>query len=273
MQFNAFVWELYKESERGQGVLERWSRFRNTGENGNFDENGATVVKAARDYAGKFEVNSLEEASTAFEGLVRSGLSVVWPDSPSSTDILDIKGITDFIREVSAGLFLAHPDYFIPYSFTTEFDMLLRVSEAFGLPLPPTPGKRDRVGRALLYGYINEAFHEFRKRHNLSVVEMCAFLYDFVFPFVVEDDKSELPAPSKVWPIIAGAYNSSDFEWIEAATWDSVSSWNGNPNVRRGDVLVMYSVTPHKCIHSVWRALTDGFSDPFSYYYTTVWVG
>ena len=294
MQFNAFVWGLYKESERGQGVLERWSLFQNARKDENLinpffeaqrdsdsqatetmNEDSATVIKTARDYARKFEVNNLEAASEVYEGMVHASLPVLWlngPNEDDTLDILDAEGIADLISSISLGLHLAHPDYFIPYGFVTQFDLLGRISEQFDLPLPPIPGKRDKVGRALLYGYINEAFHEFRKSHNLSVGEMCAFLYDFVFPFVVENAKSELPAPSKVWPIIAGAYNNSDFEWIEAANSDSISSWNGNVNMRRGDILLMYSVTPHKRVHSIWRALTDGFSDPFCHYYTTVWV-
>ena len=295
MQFNAFVWELYKESERGRGVLERWTRFQNTREGEGFtnpffeaqkvsdpqatetmNEDSATVIKTAKDYASKFRINSSEEALEIYEGMVHSNLPVLWPNGPDeddTPDILDAEGIADLIYPISLGFYHAHPDYFIPYSFTTQFDLLRRISEQFDLPLPPVPGKRDKVGRALLYGYINEAFHEFRKSYGLSVIEMCAFLYDFTFPFVVADDKSELPAPSKVWPVIAGAYDSSDFEWIEAATSDSFSSWNGSANMRRGDVLLMYSVTPHKRIHSVWRAVTDGFNDPFCRYYSTVWVG
>ncbi len=290
MQFNAFVWGLYKESEKGRKVLERLSRFQDDGRRGIFtdpfleapepdtqataavDENSASVIKAAKDYAGKFGVDSLEEAFKVYEGMVHSGLPVLWPDSPDTPEVLDAEGIADFVQQISLGLHLAHPDYFIPYGFTTQFDLLGRISEGFDLPLPPVPGKRDKTSRALLYGHINEAFHEFRRRYELSVVEMCAFLYNFAFPFV-EDDKSELPAPSKVWPIIAGAYDSSDFEWIETATSDDISSWNGNVNMRRGDVLLMYCVTPHKRIHSVWRAVTNGFNDPFRRYYSTVWVG
>jgi hypothetical protein len=43
--------------------------------------------------------------------------------------------------------------------------------------------------------------------------------------------------------------------------------------MRRGDVLLMYNVTPHKRTHSIWRAITDGFIDPFDYSYTLVWIG
>ena len=290
MQFNAFVWELYKESERGRRVLERLSRFQDAGEDGTFidlffsvpensdpqaieamDENSASVVKAAKDYASKFEVNSLEQAFGLYEGMIRSGLPVEWPGSPGTIEALDAKGIVDFIEQVSLGLYLAHPDYFIPYGFKTRFNLLERMSEQFNLSLPLVPSKRDKLGRALLYGHINEAFHEFRKSHSFSMTEMFAFLYNFA-PRSIEDEQGELPTPSKVWPIIAGAYDSSDFEWIETATLDDASPWNGNTDMRRGDVLLMYSITPHKRVHSIWRALADGFSDPFCRYYTTVWV-
>ena len=294
MQFNAFVWELYKESERGRKALERWSRFQAAREGEGFinpffetqessdsqttetmNEDSATVIKTARDYARKFEVKNLESALEVFEGMVHSNLPVLWPNGPDkddTLDVLDAEGIADLIYPISLGLHIAHPNYFIPYGFVTTFNLLERISEQFDLPLPSLPGKRDKVGRALLYGQVVEAFHEFRKRHNLKVVEMCAFLYDFALRFA-RDDEDDLPAPSKVWPIIAGAYSDSDFEWIEKATPDDKSPWNGNINVRRGDILLMYSVTPHQRIHSIWRAITDGFNDPFCHYYSTVWIG
>ena len=282
MQFNAFVWELYKESKESQKVLDSWSQL-STQKDGPFpasffgvlepdpqtplDEEGASVVRAARDYVRGVEVNSLEDASTVYEKMVRSGLPIVWPDGEA--DIFDAERIAASIYEVSLGLHLAQPDYFIPYGFTSVFNILERVGETFNLPLPPIPGKRDKEGRALLYSHINEAFQEFRKRYNLSVIEMCAFLYDFAL-HTTEDYKGELPAPSKVWLITGGTGNNGDFEWLEAADENSTSFWQGNVDTRRGDVLLMYCVSPHSRIHSIWRAMTDGFIDPFFHYHSTI---
>jgi hypothetical protein len=141
----------------------------------------------------------------------------------------------------------------------------------FSLALPPAPGKRDLLGRALYYGQLNQAFHEFQQAYGLTVVEMCAFLYDFA-PRVVEEEEDDLPTPSKAWLLVGGAGGESDFEWLEAATEASAAHWQGNINTRRGDVLLMYIVSPHKRIHSIWRALTDGFVDPFFHYHSTVWI-
>ena len=287
MQFNKFVWQLYRESTGGKKVLEQWDYFKakenevtdlfreptapDSQTTSALNEDSAAVTKAAKDYADKFEVSSLADALEVFETMVRSGLPVMWPEAPAEAETLTLKEIIDFIWQISLGLHLAHPDYFIPYEFATNFDTLERISEQFGLALPPLPGKRDEIGRALFYAQILETCHEFRAHYDLSVVEVCAFLYNFAPHFV--KDGGDLPAPSKVWPVIAGAYSESDFEWIEAATKSDTAPWHGNVDVRRGDVLLMYCVTPYKRIHSVWRAVSDGFNDPFSYYYSTVWIG
>ena len=34
----------------------------------------------------------------------------------------------------------------------------------------------------------------------------------------------------------------------------------------------MYIVSPHKYIHSIWRACSDGFIDPFFHYHSSIWI-
>ena len=130
------------------------------------------------------------------------------------------------------------------------------------------------AGRARYYAQLNGAFHKFRQSYGLSTVEMCAFLYDFAPRFLVEN-KDELPEPSKIWLIIGGTGENGDFEWLEESTEheSSLSHWQENLGTRRGDVLLLYCVMPHSCIHSIWRAMTDGFVDPFFYCHSTVWIG
>jgi len=120
---------------------------------------------------------------------------------------------------------------------------------------------------------LNKAFHEFRESYGLSTVEMCAFLYDFAPRFLVESNDA-LPEPSKVWLITGGTGQNGDFEWLEENVEDKNATdyWQGNLNTRRGDILLMYCVTPHSYIHSIWRAATDGFVDPFFHYHNTVWI-
>jgi hypothetical protein len=103
---------------------------------------------------------------------------------------------------------------------------------------------------------------------------MCAFLYDFAPRFLEEEDEV-LPEPSKVWLVTGGTGGNGDFEWLETAVEDegAVDFWQGNLDTRRGDILLMYCVSPYSYIHSIWRAITDGFVDPFFHYHSTVWIG
>lgn len=289
--FNAFVWQLYKESERGKRAIEHCSRFSDALHDGTFltllfgmslntaekgwdtDPYSAELIKAAQLFAAETKVTSPQHATALFESVVATGLTFT-PPNETEPVMLIAKDITSSVHEISIGLHLAHPEYFIPYGFVTLFDFLQRIGELFNLTLPPVPGKQDIAGRGRYYAQLNEAFYEFRQSYGLSVVEMCAFLYDFA-PRLLEK-VGDLPEPSKVWPIIAGAYYEADHDWLEQATEESQTPFNGHPDMRRGDVLLVYGVSRHKelsFISHVGRALLDGFKDPFCYFYDVVWLG
>lgn len=288
--FNTFVWQLYKESERGQKAIKRCSSFSDALHNSVLPTLffGLSFDKAPSDYpeadpvsvdligtvkalAAKTNVNDLQQAPALFEDLVSSGVPFHFPDEAEAT-VLSEEDLTDAIQDVSIGFHLAHPEYFIPYGFRTSFADLQRIGELFNFALPPVPGKKDTAGKGRYYAQLNGAFHEFRQSYGLSTVEMCAFLYDFAPRFLTEQN-SELPEPAKVWPVIAGVYNEHDFQWLADATKDSLSPWNGNPNIRYGDVLLIYCIRPHNALCYLARAITDGFADPFCSYYNVVWLG
>ncbi len=291
--FNTFVWQLYTESERGRRALGHLSSFSNVLHDSIFltplfgmffddlatgypatDPESAGLVCAVRDFAAENRVESLEQATTLFNGLPSSKLTFRFPGETEATPFT-FEDLTDNIQLVSVGFHLAYPEYFIPYGFTNLFDFLERIGKLFNFALPPVPGKRDLEGRARYYGLLNHAFHEFRHLYGLSTAEMCAFLYDFAPRFLTED-KDELPEPAKAWPIVAGAYFESDHDWLAQADSESQSSFNGHPEMRRGDVLLVYGVSRYKqqsFISHIGRALSDGFRDPFCYYYDTVWLG
>ena len=290
--FSAFVWELYKESERGKRALERCSSFADALHDGAFltllfglsfndvaieypatDPDSAELIRTVQEFASKVRVENIQQATDLFENLVSSGLPFRFSGETEAIPLAP-KDVTTYIQHVSIGFHLAHPEHFIPYGFTTLFDYLRRIGELFNLALPPVPGKRDMAGRGRYYAQLNEAFYEFRQNYDLSTVEMCAFLYDFAPRFL--EKSGELPEPSRVWPIIAGAYYESDHEWLEQATEDSLYPFNGHPDMRGGDVLLVYGVSRQKklsFISHIGRAVSSGFKDPFSRLYDVVWLG
>ena len=274
--FNAFVWQLYKESERGKRAIEQCLSLNSSLDKASnayaeIDPTVADLMNAIRDFAAKECVRTIQQASELFDKLISPGLPIYFSDSDETITFV-AEDLNDLIHPVSVSLYIAHPDYFMPYGFTNSFADLKRISELFNLALPPTPHKKDTKGRGRYYAQLNNAFYEFRQSYGLSTAEMYAFLHDFALEFLVEND-DVLPEPSKVWPIIAGVYNEDDFQWLADAQEDSLAPWNENPNIRRGDILLIYCIRPHNALCYLARAVTDGFTDPFCHYYNVVWLG
>ncbi len=229
--------------------------------------------------AAQHKIISFEDASNLFNFLICNGVDIATTNAAGELVTVDHYGgeanyqdWVDAIQELSFGLYLTHAEYFLPYLYQRKFHELQAICEVFGIPLPPVPGKLDWRGRIHFYFGINQALQEFRSMHGLSPAEMCAFLYDFT-PEYLKQSETELPQPSKVWLITGGAGGNGDYEWLDQSNETSTSNWQGNIDTRRGDILLMYCVSPRSCIHSIWRATCDGFIDPFFYYHSSIWVG
>ena len=155
--FNTFVWQFYTESERGKRALERCSSFADALHDGafltllfglSFDDVGekswdadpysVELIKAARLFAAESEITNPQQATTLFENLVFSGLSVHFSGEAEATTLTP-EDIIANIQPVSIGLHLAHPEHFIPYGFVNWFDDLQRIGKLFNLALPPVP--------------------------------------------------------------------------------------------------------------------------------------
>lgn len=177
------------------------------------------------------------------------------------------------IEAFSGSLFKLFPDHFVPFMYRGKFDRFASLCAFFGIPIPPPPGKVKKRERACYYLRINEALQEFRNRHGLTSTELVAFLYDFAPRMMASQEDRDLPPPSKVWFTMGGIGGNADFEFLDQATPDSVSWWQGNSDTKRGDVILMWCVSPRSYLHSVWRAVDDGFVDPFFYFYSAIRIG
>ncbi len=279
MKFNKFVWELYKKSERGRKTLKRFAQLTskfighdNWYAVGEFQYSISGYVQCV---VAEEKLKDQKAASRYYRNiLVKKGFPIQEKNKRSMIETVFVfpkneRDWYDCVAAVSLGLYKAHPEFFLPYNFQYRFNHVEEIHAEFDIPLPPVPGKSDKLGRCVYYASVNEAWQEFRQRHGLTPAEMCAFLYDFAPQFTTPLDSSDLPSPSKVWLITGGSW---DIETVDKAALDTVMRWGGNPAVRRGDILLMYLVRPRSCIHSVWRACSDGFVDPFFTYYSIVWI-
>jgi hypothetical protein len=100
-----------------------------------------------------------------------------------------------------------------------------------------------------------------------------ALLYDFAPRDLDASRPDRLPAPARVWFVMGGINRNGDFAYLDEATEASISYWQGTLEARRGDLVLMWCVSPRSYLHSVWRALDDGFNDPYFYYYSTIRIG
>jgi len=289
MRFNRFVWELYSQSDRGKKAIERfahltddfiepWCRSIDLGDLKSelgLEIESVNVPKLVHDAVFNRRFADIETATSYYRDvLVSEGIPYNIIDKNGEEGVLCFfeKGDEEwynYITAISLGLYWAYPDFFLPYDFCCKFNQLEEIHSEFNIPLPPIPSKYKKEARGLYYLSINQAWQEFRHLHGLHSAEMCAFLYDFAPQSTISLKADDLPSPSKIWLITGG---SGDIETVDKATPDTISRWAGNAAIRRGDILLLYLVSPRKAISSIWRACTDGFVDPFFHYHSTVWI-
>lgn len=166
-------------------------------------------------------------------------------------------------------LHLCSSDFFIPYYFDYNFNVLLKIAEEFEIALPEIPAKKDYEKRFYYYGKVCTALNEFRQAHNMTPYELCAFLYDYAPKYVGGLDYiiTDLPEPKSAY-FIGG---SKDDTFLGED--NPISLWQCNPETKAGDMIVMYLRTPISAVDSIWRSVCVGFNDPFFYYYRCTYIG
>jgi len=292
---NPYVWALYLSSFPGQLALEyfdwldnfadradltelflgvgTWIEIQSTEgdvwEDVPLDEESTTYIEAVRDAALGAPVDTTEQVQQLLTDLVHSGTVRL---SEDADDVLTLEEPFSNLGLLSLGLHLAHPNVFLPYGFTGHYYLVLRVAEAFGMPLPPVPPKQDHLARWLYYGQLCAAFQDFRQLHGMTLPELLAFMYDFSVNCVQAGVQAELPEPRNAWLLIGGVDNG-DLASMETLENITDYHWQGNLDMRRGDVCIMYIRSPVSSVHSLWRVVEDAYVDPFFHYKQTVQIG
>jgi hypothetical protein len=287
MRFNKYIWNLYKDSTTGKETLDYWKPLESfPNEKYAFEPKDTAVIDTLRScelnrYIIESKVNfhqlrhdyfrnridfSKENIRDLYSIWIQNGLSidkfVIFPAN-------DTKFWTHTIEGISTLFYNLHPDYFFPYIFECEFNKLSQVCLEFNIPIPEVPKKSDWFKRALYYLDLCDAFFEFRQINGFTPSEFCAFLYDFAPKNLEEIKDTEMPKPSKVWFV---GCNKFGFDFLDNATESSTDSWQCNQDTRRGDIIIMYCLSPRSYIHSIWRAESDGFLDPFFHYFNVGYI-
>ncbi|MCH3951801.1 MAG: hypothetical protein LKE33_12845 [Acidaminococcus sp.] len=170
---------------------------------------------------------------------------------------------TTFLAQVN-------PEKYIPYYFQRNFNVLSKIAETFNIELPSVPLKKESLKRVLYYSQLCETFHQFRKENNLTPYELYAFLYDYAVKVIGGKDSyimQDIPAPQNAFFI-----GSSKKDLFYSEDPGTVTAWQCSPYTQPGDYAVMYLKTPDSAVGSVWRCVSEGFIDPFFYYYRCAYI-
>jgi hypothetical protein len=296
MKLNKFIWDIYKESEQGKKTI-------NLFESGTCEDIlEFAKIKVATDSEtfnlGEFVTDiskyisepiipeqnkiNLETAKTIIEEIAKNGFKLKY-ENGYKTNGYDCKTVqysaekTDMLYLIpilSISLFKIYPQYFKPYFFRTKFKLLTQIADAFEIELPEIPLKKYKTERVNYYWKLCEIFYHYQEENKLTPSEFCAFLYDFAPKFISESEQtvSELPKPTQVW-MVGGDKGGVDMEFLDSMEIGRTSFWQGNEDTKRGDIIIMYCLTPRSYIHSIWRATSDGIADPFFHYYGSIYIG
>ena len=292
---NNYVWDLYKRSG-GEKVIER---FHHNLTEGISDEYINTIKGMMECFQVCYSI--INDTSVQLEDLkndtdknppnIDHNFSDFYDNGEAEIDNAFTEVYSEWVKEaendeknvfsffiqnldfISTALSIDYPGLFIPYHFFGTYNVLTLISDTFGIQLPIIPKKSDFKARTWHYAEICKSLYLFRKKHKLSIYELCAFLYDFAPKYIGGVDSyilKELPKPKSAY-FVGGGGDNSDKDAEDDS--ENISFWQCNPGTRAGDMIVMYLRTPISSISSIWRSCSVGFIDPFFWYYRCTYIG
>ncbi|WP_294424557.1 type I restriction enzyme HsdR N-terminal domain-containing protein [uncultured Treponema sp.] len=297
---NKKLWELYKKSAEGQKLLDLFTLDENCSDNPfkkiedllnylkccNSDRIKyiCCVVNTLRINAhlGNIKLPKINKSLTKTKlnnFFFNYSIKHCHPDDEKKQFVLDDTFFctSDSYRDKAAlmdcfslFLFYFYTSSFFPILFSSRFDIIQKYCDALGCNMPDIPKSKDYKDYVDYYLQLNDAFHTFADDNNLNDEEFCACLYGFA-PMMLEENKNqELPVPTNIW-FTGGGAGGKDFEYLDnlgkGTSYNQDNIWACNEHTKRGDIIVMYCKSPRSYIHSIWRADSGGFFNPFDYYH------
>jgi hypothetical protein len=186
----------------------------------------------------------------------------------------DYRNKLALIIPLSWALYMQY-DFFKPMLYPSRFDILQRYCETLGIELPEIPRSNDYKAYLMYYYDVCAVWNKFQNKYSLTDAEFCACLYDFASMNDDDLEDTPLPEPTNIWFTGAGKGNNVDFQYLDSLGAEGDSVWACNERTKRGDLIVVYCLSPRSYIHSIWRAKSGGVFNPFDYYHcrTTIAEG
>lgn len=279
MKFSQYQWKLFKSSPEGQESIRRFEEDRD------FALDLLLIERYATDFIendrqrqalsllieelwahciSKYEDEkeiTIEDAKRVYEEIIDAGITF---GTETIVKTEDYAQMVDFIPFLSIELNAWCRDIFFPYMFISRFNELNKIADYFDIELPTVPKKSEYKARCIYYWELCETLYQFRTEYNLTLPELCAFIYDYAPHLIEQEEKGELPQPAQAW-FIGGLIRNSKEDWTAA-------HWQANINTKKGDILIHYETSPVRAITRIWIAQTDGVLDPFAKYFSYAYI-
>ncbi len=291
---NRQIWEMYKSSERGKEVINLFSFYKDREEEAipkmeeiikRYVANANIEVLLSNFFLvmDNVEIDNLkqfeqEEDDTFFERFI-DNFELCWIEednngnlnkSIDSKDFFIKKGqyrkVCGIMNVVSLYLYTFY-DGFYPILDAENFNVFVKNCDILEIDLPQIPNSKDKRGRLIFYWELCKSLNLFAKENNLSSEECCACIYDYatILQDEIKEIVSDMPEPTNIW--FTGGDKTDYKTTLQNLTNETVADWACNEATKRGDIIVLYCLSPHSYIHSIWRANKDGVVNPFNYYY------
>lgn len=168
-------------------------------------------------------------------------------------------------------------EFYIPYCFKNLYNVLYSICSEFEISLPEIPVRNNYKGRFEHYFMICKALYEFRLENDLSPAELWAFLYDYANGVIgYKNWLSSIPGEPRRAFFCGGNKNDNGdqkhLEELSAQTPYEATFWQGSPDAERNDIYVMYLLSPFSSINYILQAASEGFIDPFFYFYRCIYL-
>lgn len=300
MKFNQFIWGNFKETTRGKTLLDFFTNYK-----ANIETKSSLEVYRGIRESISIEIQELgdEEIVETFDWILERSALVLQSFGGEARLKANVGSIIDIEKQyfkiisllyetseintwdvedipyLSEILYYLFPEYCFPYYFQYLYYRIEAIFAEFGIFAPSVPKKNDHKGRLYHYLELCKSLYKFRREFGMSEYELPAFLYGFAVEVVEKYQITDtLPEPRKAFFVGGGKKadgidSSGDFTYLDAVDDEVVTRWNGNIETQPGDIIVMYCLSPRSYIHSIWRAVTPGFPDPFFYFYSTMYIG
>ena len=274
LKINQFYWKLYKESPEGKKAIEKFDNAAKA----SFTTDEA--ISLFKEYDPEWFLNlSLGDTKAALQKVSsivnnwrfdRTKSSRINAEELLTSNYGDFKDAISEVGPLSFYFFKQDPSYFIPYLFLLRYRYLRQILEDYDLDIVEVPGKANIVKRCYYYFDICDALAKFRDFNGLTPSELCAFLYDMERKRYDAAYSKESTPFMQVW-LIGGKKEDKE-------TTATTMCWQANEETKKGDILLFYETgdteTENKsCLTGIWRAKTDGITDPLFLRYGSVIIG